>query len=801
MYRDVDQFKEKYAELCREHFAERPSTLKPLEQYLALANLLSESIRNKWAKSREAHRRGKKVYYFSSEFLIGHLLTQNIKALNAWDVVEKGLDSYGISLDELLKIESDAGLGNGGLGRLAACFMDSMTHLGIAGRGNSIRYKHGFFKQEIKNFEQREVAENWLENGYPWETERIGRIIDVKFGGNVDVSFEDGRLGFSHVNYWEVKAVPFDVSIISNDNEDHVNVLRLWDARAKDGFNFHIYDSGDYSGAVDNNIRAKNLVQILYPNDSHPQGKQLRLMQEYFLVCAGVTAIVEEYIENFGGIDNIEDNVCIHINDTHPAMCVAELMKVFLDGHDMVWKDAWEKTQKMISYTNHTILPEALETWSVELMNKVQPRIYMIIDEINRRFIDEIMDDPSIDNSIIHEVAIIKDGYVHMAALAVIGSHSVNGVAELHSEIIKNSVMNNYYKLYPERFNNKTNGISHRIFLTNANPKLAELITDYIGDEWKNDTYQLENLLAFKEDETFINRFKEIKYNNKVKLAGIIKEKTGYEVDPNSIFDIQVKRIHAYKRQLLNILGIMYRCSFDPEYFYNMEPHTFIFAGKAAPSYDYAKSIIRLCLRLSQRVNNDPVLSKKIKVIFLPNFNVSLAQYIYPAADISQQISTAGMEASGTGNMKFMMNGAVTLGTLDGANVEIGELVGDDNIVIFGMDVDEVNESRSKAYDPMKFIIDPRMREVVNRLQSGFFIGDMRQFQDVYDSLFSHGDYFRVLEDFESYIEACKKCEDIYSDGDEFVKMQIHNIAMSGHFSSDRTIRQYAKEIWDVETK
>ena len=801
MYRDIDQFKEKYEELCNEHFAEAPSSMKPLEQYLALATLLSESIRSKWTKSRDKHRQGKKVYYFSSEFLIGHLLTQNIKAMNAWNVIEEGLSDYGISLDELLKMESDAGLGNGGLGRLAACFMDSMTHLGIAGRGNSIRYKHGFFRQEIKDFEQREVAENWLENGYPWETKRLGKSIAVRFGGNVNTDFVDGRLVFSHENFWEVKAVPYDVSIISNDNEDHVNALRLWDAKSDDPFNFHIYDSGDYTGAIDNSIRAENLTQILYPNDSHPQGKKLRLMQEYFFVCAGVNAIVEEYVENFGSLDKIEENVCIHINDTHPAMCVAELMRSFLDDYDLLWKDAWTKTQKMVSYTNHTILPEALETWSVGLMTKVQPRVYMIIEEINRRFIDTLMDDPKIDNAIIHDVSIVKDGHVHMAALAVIGSHSVNGVAELHSEIIKSSVMNSYYRLFPERFNNKTNGISHRIFLNNANPKLSSLISEYIGDEWKNDMDQLEKLLEFKNDAKFIESFKKIKFENKVKLTQIIKEKTGYDVDPSSIFDIQVKRIHAYKRQLLNILGIMYRCSKDPEYFKNMHPHTFIFAGKAAPSYDYAKSIIRLCLRLSERVNNDPVLSKKIKVIFLPNFNVSLAQYIYPAADISQQISTAGMEASGTGNMKFMMNGAVTLGTLDGANVEIGQLVGDDNIVIFGMDVDEVNESRSKPYDPMKYIIDPKMREVVNKLQSGFFIGDMRQFQDVYDSLFSHGDYFRVLEDFESYIAACKKCEQIYNNGDAFVKMQIHNIAMSGHFSSDRTIKQYAKEIWNIETK
>jgi len=801
MYKNVKEFEKRYEELCNEHFADSPDVLKPLEQYLSLATLLSEEIRSLWAKSRDIHRSDKKIYYFSSEFLIGHLLSQNIKALQATDLVREGLSHFGISLDELLEMEKDAGLGNGGLGRLAACFMDSMTHLGIAGRGNSIRYRHGFFRQAIENFEQKEYAEDWLENGYPWETKRPGRAQVVRFGGSVTVDYQTDKMVFNHENYWAVKAVPYEISIIANDSKHHVNSLRLWDAQAIKGFDFHTYDSGDYKGAIAKKIEAENLTQILYPNDHAPEGKKLRLMQEYFFVSAGIMAIVEEYDHHYGSIDDIENKVAIHINDTHPALCIPELMRVFMDKHDLRWSTAWEKTTKMVSYTNHTILPEALETWSVDLLREVQPRIFMIIEEINRRFVDGLMDDPGFDNNKIHEVSVIRDGWVHMAGLSVLGSHSVNGVAELHSEIIKKSILKPYYDLFPERFNNKTNGISHRVFLQNANEELTQLICDTIGDGWQEDTSQLTKLLKYKDDDTFVSRFKAIKHQRKVILAGIIKEKTGYEVDPNSIFDIQVKRIHAYKRQLLNILGIMWRAKQDKAYLEQMHPHTFIFAGKAAPAYAYAKSIIRLACRLAERINNDPILSKKMKVIFLPNFNVSLASYIYPAADISQQISTAGMEASGTGNMKFMMNGAVTLGTLDGANVEIGQLVGEDNIIIFGLDVDGVNKTRAEGYNPLDMLSDFPLRDTVNMLQSGFFKGDMRQFADIKQSLTDHGDYFLVLKDFKAYIDACKKCESLYTDGDTFAKMQIHNIAMSGHFSSDRTIREYANDIWGIPTK
>ena len=801
MYKTVEEFSKKYLAHCKQHFADSPNTLEPMERYLALASLLSEEMRSMWAKSRDIDRDAKKVYYFSSEFLIGHLLTQNIKALGYTQIIKEGLESFGISLEELEALESDAGLGNGGLGRLAACFMDSMTHLGFAGRGNSIRYRHGFFKQVIENFEQKEVAENWLDNGYPWETQRPGRVQTVKFGGKVNVEYIDGKLFFAHVDYTEVKAIPYEVSILANDKISNINSLRLWEAQAVEGFNFSKYDCGDYTGAVAKQIEAENLTQILYPNDNTDAGKRLRLMQEYFLVSAGTMAIVQEYDKQYGGIDGIEDKVCIHINDTHPALCIPELMRIFVDKYHLKWMKAWQMTQKMVSYTNHTILSEALETWHVGLMKSVQPRIYMIIEEINRRFIDLMMDDPNVDNSIVQKAVIIRDDYVHMAGLAVLGSHSVNGVAELHTHILKTRVMKPYYDLFPEKFNNKTNGISHRVFLINSNEKLTQLITDYIGGEWVKDTEQLQKLLEYKNDKEFIRRFKQIKYENKVELAKIIKEKTGYDVDPNSIFDIQVKRIHEYKRQLLNLLGIMYRCKNDAQYFDNMHPHTFIFAGKAAPAYVYAKSVIRLCLRLAERINKDPHLSQKMRVIFLPNFNVSLASYIYPAADISQQISTAGMEASGTGNMKFMMNGAVTLGTLDGANVEISELVGEENIVIFGMNVDEVNEARANGYSSAEKLEDHRLRETVNMLRSGFFMGDMRQFEDIYHSLALNGDYFMVLKDFQSYIDACMKCEALYKDEDKFTKMQIHNIAMSGHFSSDRTIREYAKEIWKIEPR
>ncbi len=799
MYTNVEEFKKKYEELCGEHFADKPNKLEPLEQYLSLATLLSEEIRSMWTKSRDNHRDSKKVYYFSSEFLIGHLLSQNIKALNSTDTIAQGLQDLGISLEELLTLEYDAGLGNGGLGRLAACLMDSMTHLGIAGRGNSIRYRHGFFKQIIENFEQKEVTEDWLKNGYPWETKRLGRSVNVRFGGTVDIDYINGKHYFLQKNYWEVKAVPYEISILSNDTKKHVNSLRLWEAQAINGFDFYTYDKGNYHNALNEQIKAENLTQILYPNNNHPEGKQLRLMQEYFLVSAGVTAIFNEYEKHYGSIDGIEDKVCIHINDTHPALCIPELMRLFLDRYELKWKDAWHKTIKIISYTNHTILPEASEVWSVELMRKVQPRIYMIIEEIDRRFTNELIENPNVDDNTISQISIIRNGWIHMAPLSVLGSHSINGVAELHTEILKKINMKPYYNLFPQKFNNITNGISHRVFLMNANEKLAALITKYIGGEWKNDTYKLKDLLKYKDDTAFIRDFKNIKYENKVRLSNIIKQTTGYDVNPNSIFDVQVKRIHAYKRQLLNILGIIWRCIQDQGYIENMHPHTFIFAGKAAPGYTYAKSIIRLCCRLAERVNNDPVLSKKIKIVFLPNFNVTLAQSIYPAADISQQISTAGMEASGTGNMKLMMNGAVTLGTLDGANVEISKLVGNENIIIFGMNADEVSQLRESGYNPLEHMENKKLNEVVNLLISGLFTEDIRPFDDIYHSLSTEGDYFFVLKDFVSYINACQKCEELYSKGDVFTKMQIHNVAMSGHFSSDRTVREYAKDIWKVK--
>ena len=799
MFNNKEDFKDQFREKCMSEFADKPHILKPVEQYLSLAYLLAEEIRRVWTISRNKRRMDKKIYYFSSEFLIGHILSKNLKCLKVEDMVRDGLNDLGIDLDVLLVQEKDAGLGNGGLGRLAACFMDSLSALGVPAKGHSIRYNHGFFNQKIENFEQVEVADDWLRNYYPWESKHPGKSVTVKFGGHVDIEYINDRLYFNHEGYWAVKAIPYDVSIMSYDNREHVNSLRLWDAETVDCFDFKAFNNGDYYTAFKNEIDAKSLTQLLYPADNHPQGRKLRLMQEYFFVSAGINSIIEEYDEYHNGIDGIEEKIAVHINDTHPALCIPEMMRIFVDEYDILWDRAWDMTTKIVSYTNHTILPEALETWSCDLMKEVQPRIYMIIDEIHRRFIDSLVDRPDFDNSHIHAVSIIKDNLIHMAALSVAGSHSVNGVAALHTEILKEQVMRPYYNLFPERFNNKTNGISHRTFLLNANPKLSSLISSSIGEEWIKDPYQLKKLLDYKEDAGFREEFAKIKYENKIELSNLIYDLTSYQVDPNSIFDIQVKRIHAYKRQLLNILAIMYRCNQDPSYIENMEPHTFIFAGKAAPSYTYAKSIIRLCTRLAQRVNNDPVLSKKIKVIFIPNFNVSTAQRIYPAADISQQISTAGMAASGTGNMKFMMNGAITLGTLDGANVEIRDLVGDENINIFGMTVEEIKALKQCGYNPWHVLEkDPVLRKVIGQLQGGFFGGGMGQFNDIHDTLTMYGDTYYVLEDFSSYFETCKKCEEDYRDRDKFRKIQIHNIAMSGHFSSDRTIREYVNDIWKV---
>lgn len=798
MFLNKEEFINEFTNQCMSEFADEPKVLKPVEQYLSLAYLLAEEIRRIWTVSRNKRRMDKKVYYFSSEFLIGHILSKNLKSLKVEDIVRDGLNDLGIDLDTLIKHEKDAGLGNGGLGRLAACFMDSLSALGVPAKGHSIRYNHGFFTQKIENFEQVEAADDWLKNEYPWESRRPGKAVTVKFGGHVDIEYIDERLYFNHEDYWSVRAMPYDISIMSYDNREHVNSLRLWDAEAIDGFNFKAFNAGEYTKAFKNETDVKSLTQLLYPADNHHKGRKLRLMQEYFFVSAGINSIVQEYNEYHNGIDGIEQKIAVHINDTHPALCIPEIMRVFVDEYDILWEKAWDMTTKIVSYTNHTILPEALETWSCDLMREVQPRIYMIIDEINRRFIDSLMDRDDFEHSQVHSVSIIKDNVIHMAALSLVGSHSVNGVAALHTDILKSNVMKPYYTLFPQRFNNKTNGISHRTFLLNANPKLSNLITSSIGEGWIKDAYKLEKLLDFKEDASFREQFAKIKYENKIELADIIYNETSYKLDPNSIFDIQVKRIHAYKRQLLNILAIMYRCNQDPDYIHKMAPHTFIFAGKAAPSYTYAKSIIRLCARLAQRVNNDPVLSKKIKVIFIPNFNVSLAQKIYPAADISQQISTAGKEASGTGNMKFMMNGAVTLGTLDGANVEIKDLVGEDNIYIFGMTVEDIAALRQRGYDPWNVIKkDAALRKVLGQLKGGFFGGGMDQFNDVYDSIAEYGDSYFLMEDFKSYYNMCIKCENDYRDNkDEFRKMQIHNIAKSGHFSSDRTIREYVNDIW-----
>ena len=745
----------------------------------------------------------KRVYYFSMEFLMGKLLKNYLINLGIEDMVREAMAELGEDLDALCSLEPDPALGNGGLGRLAACFLDSMAFCDIAGIGMGARYRFGLFKQKISDKRQMEEPDPWLTHGYPWEIRNANRAVKVRFGGHVDRSYEDGKIHFKHVDYQTVMAVPYDVPIIG-DGGKTVNMLRLWQAEPEEEkLDMKAFSSGRYSDAVKERNDVEAITTLLYPDDSTPEGKELRLKQEYFLVAAGIASIIRAYKKR-SGTDNWADfpnKVAIHINDTHPALCVPELMRVLMDQEGLEWDEAWEITTKTISFTNHTVMPEALERWPIDLMERLLPRVYMIIEEIDRRYRESIDSNMDRRQEFLQATSILWDGQAKMANMSIIGSHSVNGVAAIHSDILKKDVFKEFYQLTPEKFNNKTNGISHRRFLIEANPKLTKLITDHIGEEWKRDTYKLEELLKYRDDENFLQQMKQIKYENKCRLAAYIKEKNGVDVDPNSIFDIQVKRIHAYKRQLLNMYKVMYlynQLKKDPNL--DIPPHTFIFAGKAAQSYEFAKEVIRLINTAAEIINNDPDIGGKIKVVFLENFSVSLGQLIYPAADISEQISTAGKEASGTGNMKFMFNGAVTLGTEDGANVEIHELVGDDNISIFGMSAEEVEEHYIKGdyFSQDVYDRDADIKEITDQLVNGFFSEVGTEFWSIFDALLRYGDEYFVFEDFRDYMRAWYETGNAYRDESRWLRMSLTNIAKAGHFSSDRTIMQYADEIWHV---
>lgn len=799
-----EEFKKDYLKKLSQVSIKKLENTSKLEQYQALGGLIRDYISKYWLETREKNEKEnkKEVYYFSIEFLTGKFLFNNLKNLNIFNQAKEGLSDLGIDINRLSLIEKEQGLGNGGLGRLAACFLDSFASLNLAGYGVGIRYRFGLFNQKIIDGYQVEYPDQWLTQKNVWEVKKVDESVEVKFGGNVEFTGTDGNISFKYENYDSILAIPYDTPIVGYHN-NVINTLRLWSAEAlRNDFDLGKFSKGEYIKAFERKHTVESITQVLYPNDSYEEGKMLRLKQSYFLVSAGLQDIIRKYKRSNKPLKDFHKHVAIQINDTHPALIIPELMRILMDEEGFTWKLAWEITTETFGYTNHTLLSEALETWEEGLVKEIVPRIYMIIKEINERFCKKLWDDYGIwDFDKISDMAIIGDGYVRMAHLAIEGSHSVNGVAKLHTELLKKRALNDYYELYPEKFNNKTNGITHRRWIINSNKELSDLITKYIGKEWKEDTYLMEDILEFKKDKEFREKVFSIKYENKKKLANYIMKKLNIEVDPNSIFDIQAKRLHEYKRQTLNILHIMYLYNMirrNPDI--EMQKRTFIFAAKAAPGYHLAKQIIKLINSVAEIINNDEKINDKIKVIFLENYSVSLAEVIIPACDVSEQISTASKEASGTGNMKFMMNGAITLGTLDGANIEIHDFVGQDNIVIFGLTKDEVYDYyETGCYSAFEYYNnDSRIKEVLDQLINGFLPNGLNEYKIIYDSLLVHNDPYFVLRDFDSYVKAQEKIDKLYSDKEGWIDMMIENIAHSGNFSSDNTIKKYSNEIWHL---
>lgn len=785
-------------------FAEDVKDASPLHKYLALGSLIKEYASERWMKTNKQYteEKDKQVYYFSLEFLIGRLLGNNLLNLGIKDVCEEGLKELGINLNEIEEAEMDAGLGNGGLGRLAACFLDSMASLGIPGHGNGIRYNYGLFEQKIINGYQVEIPDNWLRDGNVWETRKENKAVLVKFRGNVRLYEDHGRLKASHENYESVVAVPYDTPIIGYENNT-VNNLRLWSAETvgKD-FDFSSFSRGEYLKAVEYKYSVESISQVLYPDDSYREGRILRLKQQYFFVSAGMQSIIRRFKQMEMPIWQLDKYVAIHINDTHPSVVVAELMRILVDEEELSWEDAWRITVNTLAYTNHTILAEALEKWPLDMFKDLLPRIYMIIEEIDRRFRIELNQKYPGDYRKINDMAIIQDGNIRMAYLAIVGSHSVNGVAKLHTEILKSQELANFYNLYPEKFNNKTNGITHRRWLLKANPKLTEVIKETIGDKWLRNPVELNQLTKYKSDRGLQEKVYEVKKSNKIIFANEIKEQYGINIDPNSIFDVQVKRLHAYKRQLLNVFHIMdlyNRLLENPNL--DIVPRTFFFGAKASPSYHLAKQTIKLINSVANKVNNDRRIKDKIKVVFLENYRVSLAEKIIPCADVSEQISTTTKEASGTGNMKFMMNGSITIATLDGANVEMHEVLGDENIIIFGLRAKEVLEYYiNRCYFPQDiYKNDMRINKIINQLTNGFLDVPSKEFNNIYNSLMINNDEYFVLKDFDAYVKAHGKIDELYRNKSKWTEMSIVNIAKSGVFSSDNTIMEYSKDIWNTK--
>lgn len=777
------------------------------ELYQAVVFAIRDVITDKWIQTHEEYHKQdvKVVYYLSMEFLMGRFFGNSLINLGMYEEVAEVLQELGVDYNMVEDAEPDPGLGNGGLGRLAACFLDSLSTLQLPAYGCGIRYHYGIFEQKIENGYQVEAPDNWLENGDPWGIKRNEYAVEVKFGGNVRaVPKENGEYRFIQENYQSVIAVPYDYPVIGYDNNT-VNTLRLWEARAKTKLDLKFFNEGNYQKASEQELLASTLTDVLYPADEHMQGKELRLRQQYFFISATVQRVIERFKEKHTDFHLLPEKVAFQLNDTHPSVAVAELMRVLVDENDVPWEDAWEITQKVCAYTNHTIMSEALEKWPMELFSRLLPRIYQIVEEINRRYCLTLIEKYGQDPNKLRNMAIIADGQIRMAYLAIVGSHSVNGVAALHTEILKHQELKDFYDLYPERFNNKTNGITQRRWLLHANRELSALVRETIGDGWITNLSELEKLLPYAEDDIFRRRFMEIKRANKAALAAYIKETKNIDINPDSIFDIQVKRLHEYKRQLLNILhiiGLYNRLKMNPGM--DMIPRTFIFGAKAAAGYRRAKLIIKLINSVADVINNDPAIGGKIKVVFMENYRVSLAERLIPAADVSEQISTAGKEASGTGNMKFMLNGALTIGTMDGANVEIYEEVGKDNIFIFGMSAEEVQQKYHDHYDPwMVYNINQEVRMALTSLIDGTFDKDTEMFRELYDALLNgyggRADEYFVLEDYADYARAHDDIDAAYRDQTRWAKMAIHNVAKSGKFSSDRTIQQYADEIWQLK--
>ena len=801
IFRSKKEFIKQYRELCMSLFGKEFEDAVPRERFYVLASLIAQKARTTHV---DTHRLGeKKVYYFSLEFLIGPLLDNYLLNFGVHDLVDEALHDMGMSLDELCRYECDPGLGNGGLGRLAACFLDSMAKEDIAGYGNGMRYRYGLFRQEIIDGRQVEKTDAWLEHGYPWETRKTASAVTVQFGGHVERHEENGRFWFTTEGAEKVLAVPYDVEIVGY-GQAKVNKLRLWKAEPyEDDFDLDAFNDGRYSDAFGFRYNAEAISTILYPADAGEHGKLLRLKQEYLFVSAGLQTILRTYEREYGpDWEHLGDHVCVHTNDTHPAMCGPELMRILVDEKGVDFDLAYKIATQTCSYTNHTVMPEALEKWPIHMFRTLLPRLYMVIEEIDRRFRENFPRMGSDWASMLQETAILWDGQVRMANLSVIFSNSVNGVSALHTQIIKDTVLKDFYRLVPDRFNNKTNGVSHRRFLGNANPALSRVITGAIGDKWLDDAMEFEKLMAFKDDDGFLEDWAKAKREAKERLAAYIKETTGVVVDTNSVFDTQVKRFHAYKRQLLNvfkILDIYNRMCDDPSY--RPQPTTFIFAGKAAQSYTFAKEVIRLINGVADVINNDPRVNDVIKVVFVPNFAVSNAQIIYPGTEISEQISTAGTEASGTSNMKFMMNGAITLGTYDGANVEICDLVGEENIKIFGLRTPEVDAlyASGRYFAWNEYNADrARLGRVIDELVDGTFARQSGNFELVHDELMVNNDQYLVCRDFHAYVQAWEELTGAYSDTRNWNRVSIHNTAKSGFFSSDRTIREYAADIWHV---